>query len=80
MNKCANGYFKKELIEWFAAEIAACITVESDCVNVDLSLSRMKLFQLGAKWLLKLYDYLCGKPEIIINGFRESGILDVYKH
>ena len=44
------------------------------CVNADLSLGCMKL--LGAKWQVKLYDYLKSKLDIIVNEFKESGISD----
>ena len=39
---------------------------------VDLRLSVVK--PLGAQWMMKLYDYLKSKPEIIENGFRAVGI------
>ena len=39
---------------------------------VDLRLSVMKPH--GAKW--QLYEYLPNKPDIIINGFKETGIFD----
>ena len=78
VKKCAKDYLKKEFHEWYAAEVAFCLTGGSDCVNVDLSLSRMK--PSGVKWLVELYDYLCGKPEFIINSLKEHGILDVCKH
>ena len=63
VKKCAKDYLKKEFHEWYAAEVAVCPTDGSDCVNVDLSLSRMK--PSGFKWLVELYDYLCGKPDLL---------------
>ena len=41
---------------------------------VDLRLSIAK--PLGAQWMIKLYDYLKSKPDIIKNGFRGAGISD----
>jgi hypothetical protein len=32
---------------------------------------------LGAKWIVQLYDYLKSKPDIVVNGFKESAIYDV---
>ena len=29
---------------------------------------------LGAKWLVKMFDYIKGKKDIVRNGFKESGI------
>jgi len=31
---------------------------------------------LKAKWLVELHDYMKGKPDIIKNGFKETGILN----
>ena len=44
---------------------------------IDLQLIVMK--PLGVKWVIELYNYLKGKPDIIMNGFREAGILDCVK-
>ncbi|KAJ8313451.1 hypothetical protein KUTeg_008996, partial [Tegillarca granosa] len=44
-------------------------------VQVELSLTVMK--SLGAKWIVKAYNYIRGKNDITVNGFMESGILDV---
>ena len=32
--------------------------------------------ELGVKWLTALYDYLRGRPEILVNGFKEGGIVE----
>ena len=45
-----------------------------DVVPADLRLSVVK--PLGAQWMMKLYDYLKSKSEIIENGFRAVGIVD----
>ena len=39
--------------------------------SVDLRLSIVK--PLGAQWMVKLYAYLKGKPDIIRNRFKEVG-------
>ena len=41
---------------------------------IDLRLSTVK--PLGAKWMSELFDYTKAKPEIISNGFKQSGISD----
>ena len=40
---------------------------------VNLKLTAVK--PLGVKWMVKLYDYLKAKPDIIRNGFNEAGIV-----
>ena len=34
---------------------------------------------LHAKWAVKFYDYIRSKPEIVINGWRKSGIVEKLK-
>ena len=41
---------------------------------INLRLSIVK--PLGAKWMSELFDYMKAKPEIICNGFKQSGIFD----
>ena len=31
---------------------------------------------MHAKWISKLYDYLCAQDEIILNGFKAAGITE----
>ena len=31
---------------------------------------------LGAKWMVQLHDYLQSRPEIAVNEFKGSGIVD----
>ena len=32
---------------------------------------------VGAKWMVELCDYYKAKPEIIVSGFKEAGIVDL---
>ena len=43
-------------------------------IEVDVRLSVIK--PLHAKWIVKFYDYLKSKPDIVINGWRKSGIIE----
>ena len=31
---------------------------------------------LSARWMIKMFDYLKARPDIIVNGFRNVGICD----
>lgn len=44
---------------------------------VDLKLSVMK--PLGARWMIQLYDYFKSTPEVVVNGFKATGIFDCVK-
>ena len=53
-------------------------TGEETPVPVDLHLSVLK--PLGAQWLINTFNYLVSNNDIIVNGFKASGISDiVYK-
>ena len=45
---------------------------------VDLSLAVVK--PLGARWMMKLYDYMKQQPQVIKNGFVKAGITLIYIH
>lgn len=45
-----------------------------ECSPIDLKLSVMK--PVGARWIIKLADYVISKPELIINGFKNAGIVN----
>ena len=44
---------------------------------MDMRMSIMK--PLASQWIIDMYDYFQSKPAIIINGFREAGIVDILK-
>ena len=74
INKCVKDYYflHKQFQEWYAGEILAQSTSESEIVPVDLRLSTVK--PLSAKWIIKTHDYLKSNSQIISNGFRATGI------
>ncbi len=50
---------------------------EEDVDAVDITLIKLEmpiLKELGAKWLMKMGEYLADNPQFIVNGFRRSGI------
>ena len=44
--------------------------------DVKVSLNLTELRVMDAKWISKLYDYLCAQDEIILNGFKVAGITE----
>lgn len=53
VNKAAKNFLRQQFQEWYANKI--CEQLDGE-VPVDLRLSVVK--PLGAKWMMKLYDYL----------------------
>ena len=42
---------------------------------VDVKLSTVK--PLGVRWMIELHDYIKSKPNIVMNGFKNVGIVDI---
>ena len=72
VNKTAKEFLRKCFQKWYALQVCSQLEGKTSKEPVDLRLSVMK--PLGAKWLIELYDYMKGKPDIIKNGFKEAGI------
>ena len=73
VNKAAKEFLRAKFQTWYSDQV--CSTMDNGETNavVDLKMSIMK--PLGVQWRVELYDYLLGKPEIIVNGFQGSGII-----
>ena len=74
VNKPAKKLLQQQFQELYAEEIYKQLDQKEGISPVDLRLSIVK--PLGAQWMIKLYDYVKSKPDIIKNGFRGAGIAD----
>ena len=74
VNKAAKEFLWNSFQKWYASIVCSQLNGEMEKKAVDLCLSVMKPH--GAKWLVELHEYLKNKIDIVINGFRETGILD----
>ena len=43
---------------------------------VDMPFSLLK--ELGAKWLLETFEYVCNNTQVVVNGFVRSGITGAF--
>ena len=75
VNKPAKEFLRSKFQTWYASQVS--IQVQSGSTIIDLKLSTMK--PLGANWLIEIHDYFKKRPEIIMNGFKAAGIVDVLK-
>ena len=63
----------------YASQVNTQLTAGNSSDMVDLALSIVK--PLDAQWLHDLYDCMLARPKIIMNGFRQAGLLDtVHTH
>lgn len=75
VNKPVKSFLRKQFQEWYAQKICDQLREPPTQVDpVDLRLSIVK--PLGARWMVKVYDYMKSNPEIIRNGFKGAGITD----
>ena len=74
-NKPAKEFLHSKFQAWYADKIASQLEEARVIEPVNLKLSIMK--PIGAKWMIQLFDYFKTKPEIIKNGFKEAGIMQI---
>ena len=73
VNKAAKEFLRKKNHQWYAMQVCAQFQQKCKKEPVDLQASVVKL--LGAQWMVELYDYFKGKPDIIRNGFMAAALL-----
>ena len=76
VNKSSKDFLRKEAESWYSQEIVKQMEAgkRSDEIKVDVRVSEVK--PLHAKWIVKYYDYARTTSQLIINGWKESGIID----
>ena len=74
INKAAKDFLRGKFREWYALQVCSQINGETETKPVDLRLSIIK--PLCAKWIVSLYEHIRSNPALVINGFKEAGILD----
>ena len=76
VNKSSKDFLRKEAQSWYSQEIVKQMEAGklSDQIKVDVCVSVVK--PLHEKWIVKYYDYARTKPQLIINDWKESGIID----
>ena len=78
INKPAKEFLQAKFQAWYANKIQDQIKQGlTTCQPIDLNLSIMK--PIGARWIIELSDYFKSKPNLIISGFKNTGIVDAIK-
>ena len=79
VNKFAKDYMKQKFSEWFSRQIDLGFDngQELDDIKIDYRLNVLK--PLHGKWLISLYNHMTtsGGKEIMVSGWKKSGIFDV---
>ena len=76
INKAANDFLRDKFKHWYAGEVSKSLQaqLENEVVPVDMRAGVTK--ELGAQWLVAFYDHICSHPDLVVNGFKETGIMD----
>ena len=76
VNKPSKAFMSGKFNSWFADEIALQLSkgVDPAYIKVSTTLTRMK--SLHARWIEDLYVYLKNQREIILNGFKSTGVME----
>ena len=78
VNKSVKDLLRAKFQEWYASKVFSSYQGSGSQIEpVKFPMSQMK--PLGAQWLMQMYDHLLAHPEIISNGFKEAGIVDILK-
>ena len=76
VNRSYKDFLRQEAQYWYSKRIVKQMQQgkKPHEIKVDVRISIAK--PLHAKWIVKFYDYIRSKPELIKNGWRKSGIID----
>ena len=78
VNKPMKDYLKSKFQQWYALEVRKQLEITGVAqVKVDVGLQVIK--SPSANWIISGWQELEKRPDIAINGFRKSGILDATK-
>ena len=76
VNKPAKSFISNSCNEWFSQQVSQQLEKGIRPVDVKVFLNLTELKVMHAKWISKLYDFLCAQDEIILNGFKAAGITE----
>lgn len=76
VNKAVKNQLRTQFQSWYAQQVCHQRQEGQDKKPIDLKLSAIK--PLSASWIVAACNYLKNKPEIIINGFKETGITNLF--
>lgn len=76
VNKSVKAFLRNRFDKWYADQISQQLAGKdvSSVTLVPVDLSMPCLWEVGARWLVKMADYISSNPDIIVNAFIKSGI------
>ena len=77
VNKPLKSSMRKCFVNWYSARVAEQMNSETSVSNININLAMSLVKPLSANWFIESFDYIKSSPEIILNGFKAAGILDI---
>ena len=80
-NKWAKDFTKRKFSTWYAKQIRDNVEKGISLEEIDVNFQLTTMKPLHAHWMIELYDHLTSPSgkDIIINGWKQSGIFDAIK-
>ena len=74
VNRSSKAFLRDQAQNWYSNEIRQQLEqkIEPHKIKVDVRIARLK--PLHAAWVTKFYDHIQVNEEIVLNGWRQSGI------
>ena len=76
-NKTTKDFLRRRFHHWYAEQVRQQLQSNDDASKVQVDMRTTVMKELSVKWLTALYDYLRGRPEVLVNGFKEAEIVEV---
>ena len=78
-NKAAKDFLREKFRQWYAQEVEKELQTGTAAEAIQINMGMAVMKEVGAKWLTALYDKLRTVTSIVMNGFKNVGIIEAVK-
>ena len=78
-NKAAKDFLREKFRQWYAEEVEKQLQIGTAAEAIQINMGMAVMKEVGAKWLTALYDKLRTETSIVVNGFKNVGIIEAVK-
>ena len=72
INKLCKDFLRNEALTWYPAKIVEKMKEGKRPHEIKVGTHLTAVKPLHEKWITKLFDYICSKPDILHNGWEKS--------
>ena len=74
LNKAVKDILRREFQVWYSEKLSIQLDDELEGDPIDVSLTSAAMKTEGAKWLVRMFEYVQQNPSLVVNGFTHAGI------